>query len=254
MIKEIGDLGIDERKLIIIKQSLYQYNLIKHNYFEVVLAEKKKKYGTTDYPLVDSLILYVRKNIDLVENHLDELSRYWMHGYAYYFMARALDNNYPEQNDSILLYLDKALDMLELEWFSRTNEANAAKEMQAGVGIIRAKALARKGKWQEAYKTMTGVLPLSIVQIVSDSIIEKDIKKTYLERLAKLDHKLFESIYQNTNVKITGMDMKYIICFAIDMDGKDISLIFNVEPASVITVRYRIRKKCAKENLQLAVL
>ena len=42
--------------------------------------------------------------------------------------------------------------------------------------------------------------------------------------------------------------MKYILCFAADIDTADIALVFNVEPASVRTVRYRIKKKINKEN------
>jgi len=89
----------------------------------------------------------------------------------------------------------------------------------------------------------------SIKQLLSDSIIKNEHKKIYLERLSKLTPQLFDHIYQNAHARITAMDMKYIICFSIDMCGKDISLIFNVEPATVHTVRYRIRKKCTKENL-----
>jgi hypothetical protein len=94
----------------------------------------------------------------------------------------------------------------------------------------------------------------SIAQMISDSMIETDNKKTYLERLSKLDPKMLENIYQNTNVKITGMDMKYIICFVVDLDEKDICLIFNIEQASVYTVRYRIKKKLAKEDLFKMIL
>jgi hypothetical protein len=88
----------------------------------------------------------------------------------------------------------------------------------------------------------------NILHAISSSIIEKEVKKAYFERLSKIDTKLLETAYQTSKVKITGMDMKYIICFAADIDVKDISLLFNVEPASVHTVRYRIRKKFAKED------
>ncbi len=88
----------------------------------------------------------------------------------------------------------------------------------------------------------------SIAQLLSDSIIKDDYKKIYLERLAKLSPQLFYPVCQNANVKITAMDMKYIICFSADMCGKDISLLFNVAPATVYTVRYRIKKKYAAEN------
>ena len=47
--------------------------------------------------------------------------------------------------------------------------------------------------------------------------------------------------------------MKYILCFYIDMMVRDISLTFNVEVASIYTVRYRIRKKF-KDNLAFQFL
>ena len=94
----------------------------------------------------------------------------------------------------------------------------------------------------------------NIAQVISASNIEKDDKKAYLERLMKVDTKLLEMAYQASMVKITGKEMKYIICFVADIDVKDISLLFNVEPASVYTVRYRIRKKFAKNDTFRVIL
>jgi len=88
----------------------------------------------------------------------------------------------------------------------------------------------------------------NITQMVSASFIEKNDKKAYLERLSNLDAKLFETAYQNSKTKITSMDMKYILCFAANMDVKDIGLLFNIDTASVYTVRYRIRKKLSKDD------
>ena len=87
-----------------------------------------------------------------------------------------------------------------------------------------------------------------VVQMVFVSHIEKDNKKNYLERLAKIDVKLLESMCQSSVAKITSTDMKYIICFCADISVRDISLLFNIEPASVHTVRYRIKKKFAKDD------
>jgi len=67
-----------------------------------------------------------------------------------------------------------------------------------------------------------------------------------LVHLSKIDCQLLEHAYQTSKVKLTGMDIKYIICFSANIDVKDISLLFNIEPASVHTVRYRIRRKFAK--------
>ena len=88
----------------------------------------------------------------------------------------------------------------------------------------------------------------NIAQLISSSLIEKNAKEAYLERLSNLDAKLFETAYETSTIKITSMDMKYILCFAANLDVKDIGLLFNVDPASVYTVRYRVRKKLSKED------
>ena len=380
------------------KQSLYQYNVIKKSYFELLLENEK---DIVDYKLVDSTMVYIKQNIDLVENFLAELSPFWMHSYAYYYMAKAFDDYYPEQSDSIFLYLDKAIEMMNAESFSQAQESNSVMEFKIFINTLRANALSRIGKIQEAYTVMNDVLlildemqnynnlnelrykaflfmadyyeksnnpaealkyqkllrqneaqryetekikvindmsvkyetekkeieiqtlakehkatqrilqltiglsltlfitfflmimigkqkqknleqqlyetallaelsqnelektrninqqlernPVKncieiISQTVSASLIEKDTKNTYIERLTKIDTKMLENAYQTSKAKITSMDIKYIICFAADLDTKDISLIFNIEPASVNTVRYRIKKKFAEED------
>jgi len=381
------------------KQSQYQYNVIKHSYFGLVLEQAKEE--AIDYQIVDSSLLYIRKNVYLAENYLPELDPNWMHGYAYYFLAKELDKFFPQQNDSIFFYLDKSLDMIEKENRSRMAEKNSVLELKSYINQIRAKALFREGKMQDSFHAMNEALSMldelkdyknlsvsrhavyqfmveyfekinqpgnalkfmkllqdneaqrynneklqaindmsakyeaekkeiriqtlirenksvqrilwltvilsvvlltmfiliilfsrlkrknieqqlyetalfaelnqselekmknakqqselnpvtsmieRITKIVLASPIEKDEKKTYLDQIAKIDPQLLEQAYQTANIKITGMDMKYIICFAAGIDVKDISLLFNVEPASVLTVRYRIRKKFSKEN------
>ena len=380
------------------KQSQYQYNIIKYTWL-VQLLEKTDS-EAIDRSTVDAVFVYIRKNIDLVENHLHELSPYWMHGYAYYFLAKELNAYYPDQLDSIFFYLDKAREMFDKEEYSRKNEANSAMEFHILTNIVRAKALSRQGKMQAAYKVMSEVLRLldelksyknldthrewayrfmvdyyektnnpaqalkyykllleseaqryesekvqamnsmsvkyetekkemqiqnlvkenraahrilwlaialslalltafvliiwsnrlkrknteqqlyemallaelrqneleqlqntkqqlgqlpiqnaveNVAQAISDSTIYIDDKKIYLKRLTKLDVQMLENARQSSTAKITGMDMKYIICFAAEMNEKDISLLFNIEPASIYTVRYRIRKKFANE-------
>jgi len=352
-------------------------------------------------------LMYIQKNIDLVENYYNELSPFWMHAYAYFYMARALDRYYPERLDDILSYLNKAVEMHEKQTFVRAQEANAVLELKINLNTVRANALSRQGKTKEAYLLMNEALTMldelrhfknlseqrflvytfladyyekigrfahalefqkrlreseaeryesekirvinemsvgfeterkamqiqallkqsqaarrilllviglllaliiasgliifsshlkrktveqqlyetallaelsqnelekmqkqqqqlehnpvknsveNMIHLVSHSLIEKDTKAMYLERLANVDVKLLEQAYQTSKVKITAMDMKYIICFAADMDAKDISLLFNIEPASVHTVRYRIRKKFGAGNAFLTMV
>ena len=379
------------------KQLQYQYNVVKHQYFGLLIEQK----DAIDWRLVDSIFMYIRKNIYLVENHLEELAPNWIHGYSYFYLAKAFDTYFPEQTDSIFYYLDKALAMYETELYPRAVEANSVLEFNIFVNNVRASALFREGRIREAYHASSEALKMlnvlidydyideqrhktyqfladyyemtsnfaealrfqkllrenearryetekmraindmlikhetekkeiqiqtlvkeqkstrrilwltvglslallttagfiifsnrlkrrnveqqlyetallaelrhnelekiqniqqkieqhpvkitieNIAQSVSASLIEKDDKRTYLDRLSKIDFQLLEAAYQSSKVKITGMDMKYIICFAANIDVKDVSLLFNIEPASVHTVRYRIRKKFAKED------
>ncbi len=388
------------------KQSRYQYNVVKHVRYEL-LKEKQKEQGEVDYRLVDSSLVYIRDNVSLVENHLDELSPNWMHGYAYYYLAKELDDYYPARTDSIHLYLDRALELLEAEVVSRTNESASAMELKICLGTVRADALLREGRNQQAYKVLDETLGLlgkledhgnlntirsrayrlmveyyekagqpvlalkyhklllenedrshekekvqaindtaaryetekkeirilaleqenkdarrilwlsvglslallvafllvvlwnrlkrrnveqrlyetallaelhrneleqlhsanqqleqdpvehtieKIAQLVSDSLIGKDIKKGYMENISKIDPKLLEQAYRTSEGKVTGMELKYMVCFLAGMDVKDISLIFDVEPASVRTVRYRIRKKFPEKDPFRAIL
>ena len=94
----------------------------------------------------------------------------------------------------------------------------------------------------------------TISQKILDSKIEEKDKKVYLERLSKFDLHFLKTAYKVSKAKITDIDMKYIICFVAGIDTKDIGLIFNIEQASVRTVRYRIRKKFAKEETFRAIL
>ena len=379
-------------------QSLYQYNYIKLRYFECRLEKEQLDGQVMDRSLLDSVLLYARKNINLVENHLAELDPRWMHAYVYYNMANALDRFNPGDADTILAWLDKAYVMYELEEYPRTVQAGAAKEFLSSAGVVRARVLSRKGLWAEAHKVMTEAIALmdaihverekigkqidayqfmtnyyeragqpaqqvkylkllreseaklyekrkiealndnsikyetekkelqiemlteekkaqrrifisltvgllvisvliiisgrlkrknigqrlyetallaelnnnelekiksdnlnadrqgleryrvqntieSIARMISDSMDDPGRKKIYLDRLSRLDGKVFDSLHQDADTKITAMDMKYLVCFAVDMDVKDIGLVFNVDPASVRTVRYRIRKK-----------
>jgi len=92
---------------------------------------------------------------------------------------------------------------------------------------------------QKPVKNMMGKLTEFILQ----SVLDKIKIKIYLQQLSELDLDMLEQTLRSADEKISGMDMKYMLCFAIDMDVKDMSLLFNVEPASIRTVKYRIKKK-----------
>ena len=87
-----------------------------------------------------------------------------------------------------------------------------------------------------------------LTDLISDSYIETTKKNVYIRQLSELDVDMLDQGYLTTTEKISNMDMKYIICFDIDMEVKDISLLFNVETANIRSVRYRMKKKFGEKN------
>lgn len=85
-------------------------------------------------------------------------------------------------------------------------------------------------------------------KLIMKSNIKKSEKERYINQLAELDIEMMEQGFLTADEKISNMDMKYLVCFAIDMDTTDISQLFNIAPTSIYTVRYRIRKKFGKTN------
>jgi len=84
--------------------------------------------------------------------------------------------------------------------------------------------------------------------LITKSYIEKTKKNHYIQQLSELDIDMLELGYNTATEKISNMDMKYIACFAIDMGVPEMGAIFNVEPTTIHTVRYRIKKKFGNKN------
>jgi cell division protein FtsB len=101
---------------------------------------------------------------------------------------------------------------------------------------------------QQLEQKLTQTMVEKLTEWISKSAMEKPKRDFYLKQLSKLDIDLLEQGYLFADEKISTMEMKYIVCFAINMDVKDTSLLFNVEPGTVRTVRYRIKKKFGGKN------
>lgn len=83
--------------------------------------------------------------------------------------------------------------------------------------------------------------------IVMTARLDSLVRDEYIRRLSDIDLIELERQFATSISQMTQMDVKYILCFYLEFEARDIAAIFNVEPASVYTVRYRLRKKF-KEN------
>lgn len=99
-------------------------------------------------------------------------------------------------------------------------------------------------------KKKTNIEP---IQLMVDELIgqlQSISKRDYVERaiveLRNLDLAHIQVLLDHGD-KITTMDRRYILCFAANMSVEDIADLMSLEPASVYTVRYRIRKKFSSQ-------
>ncbi len=71
---------------------------------------------------------------------------------------------------------------------------------------------------------------------------ETPYKEPTIQRLKSLDTKRLSNLFTQGR-QLTNMDKRYLLCFAAGMTVEQIAHLFHIEPASVYTVRYRLRKK-----------
>ena len=75
---------------------------------------------------------------------------------------------------------------------------------------------------------------------------ERNYTNSSVESLRELDLVHIQALLEHGK-KITTMDKRYILCFAAGMTVEEIADFMSLEPASVYTVRYRLRKKFTLE-------
>lgn len=80
---------------------------------------------------------------------------------------------------------------------------------------------------------------LTQIKSLSDKV---SFKQKVLQHMQALDLELLRR-EMSTIEGLSTMDKRYIICFAAGLTAEQVSVIFNISPPSVYTVRYRIRKK-----------
>lgn len=91
---------------------------------------------------------------------------------------------------------------------------------------------------------------MTALQLLADNLIKQlqqlpatcAYKVHSIARLQQVDLEHILHLCAQGN-RLTNMDKRYILCFAAGMSVEDVADLFHIEPASVYTVRYRLRKK-----------
>ena len=99
-------------------------------------------------------------------------------------------------------------------------------------------------------KKKTNIEPIQLMvdELIGQlqSISKRDYVARAIVELRNLDLAHIQVLLDRGD-KITTMDRRYILCFAANMSVEDIADLMSLEPASVYTVRYRIRKKFSSQ-------
>ena len=82
----------------------------------------------------------------------------------------------------------------------------------------------------------------NLIQQLQALPAETPYKESTIQRLKSLDTKRLSNLFTQGR-QLTNMDKRYLLCFAAGMTVEQIAHLFHIEPASVYTVRYRLRKK-----------
>ena len=106
---------------------------------------------------------------------------------------------------------------------------------------------------RQTINTLESKTDVDPLVILVDELVEQLLngrKREYVEsavtHLRNLDLNHIQSLLSHAK-KLTTMDKRYILCFAAGMTVENIADLMSLEPASVYTVRYRLRKKFSSE-------
>ncbi len=73
------------------------------------------------------------------------------------------------------------------------------------------------------------------------SALSKDMMDLVRQRVLDVDNSLTIHLCEHSLRSLTSTNLAYILCFLAALDTQTIAAIFMIEPASVYSVRYRLR-------------
>lgn len=82
--------------------------------------------------------------------------------------------------------------------------------------------------------------------LVQSSSLTDEIKTLLLDKINLLQIETISSLFMTLDKPISATNMRYVLCFLLNIDVPIISTLFNVDVRSVYSVRYRLRKMFVK--------
>ncbi len=137
----------------------------------------------------------------------------------------------------IVLYLRKK--NTEARLYEAALEAD---NMRSAMDAALAAAPSENGEKKEDGMTALQLLADNLIKQLQQLPASCAYKVHSIARLQQVDLEHILHLCAQGN-RLTNMDKRYILCFAAGMSVEDVADLFHIEPASVYTVRYRLRKK-----------
>ena len=78
---------------------------------------------------------------------------------------------------------------------------------------------------------------------IHSSSLSADVKNRAMTSVRAVEVELILNLYECASAPLTKANLLYIVCFLAGIDTQVIASIFHVEPATVYTVRYRLRSR-----------
>lgn len=84
---------------------------------------------------------------------------------------------------------------------------------------------------------------------IHTSSLSADVKSSTLASVRGVDIELIVNLCERASTPLTKGNLLYVVCFLAAVDTQVIASIFHVEPATVYTVRYRLRARFSTTSM-----
>lgn len=81
---------------------------------------------------------------------------------------------------------------------------------------------------------------------IQSAPITEELKVCAKQKVGCVDLSLLEYLCVHASRQLTSINLSYIICFLANLDTDVIAAVFAIEPATVYSVRYRLRSRFEK--------